>query len=676
MNHRVKRILPTLVDKVKPTTDYPSGVGAGSGSAVITNVEFTDSASNVIKGTLSSYINDDLYNYLFENMNKSSGYQSLTMWNASTDTEKTFDAAMNKMVEIAGDDKFYTVGNKFIDMNAVRNITNYGTKYAEILTTWFGDNIIQTATGSKYRYTKPTLPSGSTFFGQEVIATGTYAFNKMGDYYNRMHPFFSSITYNSSARMTYLFPVYPSSAWTKSGSGAAFNIDGLQHYTLNGESCPFIAWIQIICENVSYPYITKIEAHSYAYKETELLTWLQSTSGNNAGTYDWLTSGSDISFFGDDEVWIEPEYIGVLNDTLTCNIEQQKNGVFDLTLTYPAGGKYATEIYNNRYILADYMYGNEHAKRYEYKKATGYQIFKIYKVDRYIDTLTVYAHHYSYAMDGIIVEPFSITGTPEEAFAALMEHAINNNDYMFVKEWVPDGGEPADISKTYTIDNYRTLRECLYGREGSIIDTYGGRFAYEDNHVWWAYGNNGYVQGNETGFKVEYGSNMTEFDYSVDTDDVYDGVIGYANDETNNHIFNGYYTTQEDISLTKRFLSVDMTDKFSDNFPTYIEGQTWYDEVNKLCQKYYENNNKGTPDVSLQTGYVVDLQNIAGVSKNITEQVALGDTVQVVFKKWGIAVKLEVVKISYNALTGRNESIELNQPKKTLADTIANLITQ
>jgi len=58
---------------------------------------------------------------------------------------------------------------------------------------------------------------------------------------------------------------------------------------------------------------------------------------------------------------------------------------------------------------------------------------------------------------------------------------------------------------------------------------------------------------------------------------------------------------------------------------------------------------------------------------NIKEYIRLCDTVSISFETYNLEVDLKVVKVVYDVLGERNISIELNQPKKTLADTIATL---
>lgn len=368
-------------------------------------------------------------------------------------------------------------------------------------------------------------------------------------------------------------------------------------------------------------------------------------------------------------------YIAVLKDTESCLITQEINGVYDLTLTYPNTGKYADDIYIGRYIEANYFYGNtffnEEGSQYSLIGTERSELFKIYKIEKDFNTLTVYAHHYSYEAEGIMVSPFSMTGTLSSIATKILSSCLNNSANMGFG--ITSAGNYGE--EQFEVKEYKSLREVLWGSEGSFLSKFGGSFTLIKNVIWWSPETEPY-QGKETGFKIEYGSNMTEFDYIVDGDEVYDGVLGYASDSENNHTFYGFYTTQTSISSAKKLLRVDFTDKFDNNFPEYVDGKNWYDELNSLCESYFNSNNKGTPNVSLTTSYVVDLINLGllGYSGDIKERVTLNDNVYVVFKTYGLSVKLKVVKIIYNSISGKNESIELNQPLKTLADTIANII--
>ena len=76
--------------------------------------------------------------------------------------------------------------------------------------------------------------------------------------------------------------------------------------------------------------------------------------------YQTITEGSVPTHYG----------IGVLTDCLSCEVEESRNGGYELTMSYAIQGIHASEIQLNRYLMAKPNYTDDP------------QIFKIYKIGR------------------------------------------------------------------------------------------------------------------------------------------------------------------------------------------------------------------------------------------------------------------------------------------------------
>lgn len=284
------------------------GVQLSAGSNVITDVEFTDSQNNVITGHVASYINDELYQYLYENMPKNSGYNTLTIWTASTDAEKTVSGALGFLDNWLVDDSYRTGSDYFLDLEGFSS--TYNDAYTDIFTNYF--NSVQTEYSSdKYRYTVPSISnnSGTYFFGQSVLATNSYNFYKSGDYYNTIHPFYSSVGF-SNGWFGFTFPVFPSSAWVDDGDGIHFYPDGLTVFSDSSDITKiyvFIPWIRVSVQNVNYASTTTVTAAWYSYTAQQYLAWLQGTGNQQAGTYDWLTSDGTFTLVSGDDAPIDED---------------------------------------------------------------------------------------------------------------------------------------------------------------------------------------------------------------------------------------------------------------------------------------------------------------------------------------------------------------------------------
>ena len=91
--------------------------------------------------------------------------------------------------------------------------------------------------------------------------------------------------------------------------------------------------------------------------------------------------------------------IGRLKDCLSCEVTEERNGVFDLEMVYLAGGQWYDQIELGSLVVVK-----------PYEDGTP-QAFRVYEITKPINRrVTIYAHHISYDMNYIPVRPFSATG--------------------------------------------------------------------------------------------------------------------------------------------------------------------------------------------------------------------------------------------------------------------------
>ena len=84
--------------------------------------------------------------------------------------------------------------------------------------------------------------------------------------------------------------------------------------------------------------------------------------------------------------------IGVLTDCLSCEVTEERNGSFELRLTYSAQGIHAEDIQPDRIIKAKPNFNDDP------------QLFRIYKVGKNMNgQFDVYAQHISYDLSGKVI---------------------------------------------------------------------------------------------------------------------------------------------------------------------------------------------------------------------------------------------------------------------------------
>ena len=88
--------------------------------------------------------------------------------------------------------------------------------------------------------------------------------------------------------------------------------------------------------------------------------------------------------------------IGTLTDTISCEVTEERNGLFECLLRYPVDGQHYGQIAKERIIKAKPNDSSEE------------QAFRIYRITKPMNgVVSVYAQHISYDLANVPVMPFS-----------------------------------------------------------------------------------------------------------------------------------------------------------------------------------------------------------------------------------------------------------------------------
>lgn len=334
--------------------------------------------------------------------------------------------------------------------------------------------------------------------------------------------------------------------------------------------------------------------------------------------------------------------IGRLSDAIFCEVEEELNGMYELTLTYPQTGQYADQIAERMFILA------------KPNQTANPQPFRIYKVKKQATgkRLVINAQHLSYDLNGFPVEPFTATGVVP-ALTGLVTNSMLTNPFT---TWT-------DITNTtsmYTQTIPASFRERLGGVRGSILDTFGGEFEW-DMYTVKLHAH----RGSNNGVSIRYGKNLTEFENERSNESFYTGALAYW-EKDEDVIYGTVQYIQDHTSYPNERILILETD--FDDPPT--TGQ-----LDNYAQDYIVNNNIGLPfRDNLKVNFVPlwqteEYKNIAPL-----ERVSLGDTVHVKYLEFDVQMK--VISYYFDVLTERYTEMELGTKKASLADTISDPIEQ
>lgn len=364
--------------------------------------------------------------------------------------------------------------------------------------------------------------------------------------------------------------------------------------------------------------------------------------------------------------------LGALSDAISCVVYEERNGEYELTMTYPVGGIHFDEIHDRAIIYAIPS---------PYREP---QPFRIYCIDSPLNGIvTIHAHHLSYDLSGIPVEPFE-AGTCAMALLGLTAHSIVTNPFSVNTD--------KSVTAPFKLKVPTSFRACLGGQEGSILDVYGkGEYEFDkyDVNLW-------VNRGSDNGVKIAYGKNITDFNMEKNLESVTTGVYPFWSDLEGDELVEipgriikiydptnptyllesggAYLTEAEDKYLTvqtpfnfNNILPLDLSSEF-DEKPTP-------EELRARAEKYIKDNSLGAPRISIDVSFIdlgqtEEYKDLAGL-----EACDLCDTVTVEFPMYGISVKAEIVRIETDVLLERYNSVEIGDARTSIADTIAKLAT-
>ena len=340
--------------------------------------------------------------------------------------------------------------------------------------------------------------------------------------------------------------------------------------------------------------------------------------------------------------------IGRLSDAVSCTVREARNGEFELEMAYPVGGAHYADIVHSAIIVA-----KPSARRSP-------QAFRIYKITKPMrGTVTILAQHISYQMSFIPVAPFTAIGGLAGALAALKSHAVESCPFTLTADFTS--------AVNYSIALPKSLRSCLGGSQGSVLDVYGGGEWEFDNYSVILHRN----RGQDSGYTIEYGKNLIDLTQEQNIQNVYTGVYPYYKTDDAMTVL----TTEPKVIRAataanfpfQRTVEMDFTDKF-DTTPTEAA-------LRSMAEAYVAANHIGIPNVSISLDFV-NLADTVEYKHLSTDNVDLCDLVTVRFAKLGISVKSKIVSIEYDVLRDRYSKLEIGERRASLAGTIADEMDQ
>lgn len=332
--------------------------------------------------------------------------------------------------------------------------------------------------------------------------------------------------------------------------------------------------------------------------------------------------------------------LGILGDCVSCEVTEEANGIFELTMQYPMGGIHYEDIADRSIIKA---------KADQFRDP---QLFRVYAISKPMSGIvTVLAEHISYDLSGIPVQPFSAP-TVSSALAGLKNNSVVDCPFDF---WTDKS-----TSSNFKVSVPASIRSRLGGTDGSILDVYGGDYEF-DNYTVKLHNS----RGQNRGVSIRYGKNLTDIQQDQNCSSVATGVYPYWVDSDGAVL----------VELPEKIVNAPGTYNFVKirtlDLSSEFETQPTVDQLRAKTETYIKNNNIGVPAVSLSVSFEQLSKSEEYKHLALLERVSLFDTVNVEFPALGVSATAKAVKLVYDVIADRVKSVMLGSVRANIADTVA-----
>lgn len=340
--------------------------------------------------------------------------------------------------------------------------------------------------------------------------------------------------------------------------------------------------------------------------------------------------------------------IGDLTDCIECLVEEERNGIFELTLVYPSASDLLDCIITENIVICD---ANDFLKQ---------QKFRIYNTRKLMaNRIEICARHISFDLAHDWIDKIEFENQS-------CEYALNQifRNSQFCKHF--RGHSDIINAQDFKIDTVTCL-SAIGGANGSVLDTYGNGAEVLRNNTEIHVLNR---RGHDNDVSIEYRKNLTGFELEEDTTDLVTRILPYAK----------YYDQNkknEEVVVKGAFVDSPNIDNYAHPYIKYIDYSEKFDDDNlpnaekleRLAKKEYAVNKVDMPKQNYKIEFV-PLSKCAGY-EGLEDRINLCDVVTIRDTRYNIDTQSKVIKVTYDVLRDRYESMELGEPRTTLGDIVS-----
>ena len=350
--------------------------------------------------------------------------------------------------------------------------------------------------------------------------------------------------------------------------------------------------------------------------------------------------------YASNEINFNNNGLGVLRDTISCKVTEERNGLFEMELTYPVGG-----------WLYDQIKGESIIKAKADNTSKEPQLFRVYKIEKDIDdTIIVNCEHISYKLKDNFIEEMNYTGSIQSIMDNLKNYtAFPLNKFEFYSEYM------GMFKVNYSC---RNVLNILMGsnEEDSLLNLVGNEATvFRDNFKF-------RIDKKETNNNVliAYRKNMTSFKCEEDWSNTCTMIYPYVEVDTDDG--EGKKTTKK-ITIKDKYIISKNADKHADHKVVPVDFKDYFGEGEEITQEslelkainYFKDSKADMPTLN----YSIDLVELSKTEEykdmGLTENMSCNDNVIVRHELYNLDTTIKIIKTVYDTLAEEYETIELGE---------------
>lgn len=351
--------------------------------------------------------------------------------------------------------------------------------------------------------------------------------------------------------------------------------------------------------------------------------------------------------------------LGFIKDCTKCEVTEELNGAYTLTMTVSPTDKLADQIAINRFI------------KVKANNDDGPQLFEINKlVVKATGDIEIQGQHIKYlGMQNCISNigntvGDTVTGNPKTVADYILNDLMFDNLFTFSSDITTE--------KTFDLSDApsKKLGDIFGGSDYSFLSEFGGEFHYDNFKI-----NFLESRGSDKGYKLMFGYNMSDYSQTITNDTAYSHIMGYAtvtrsDEDSGAIILAGDPVQSSTTQIFPKVKLIDVSSEIRDYFGGSWKvnpktGENYQDTLDMIT--YFTNehfmkkvNRRTVEECNITITYDSELDKM--------QHLKLGDTVKICYGPDKTTLTEKISKVVYDSLAERYILIEVGEQKPSLID--------